>query len=215
MELLKLDDSDIRNDAEVIAAQEGLGFIEAESKDIVIKDQESKEAASAIRSQIKDIENRLKARENFFKRPAQEYVKKVTAFFKYFSERLENSDNILKRKQIEAFEAEEKIKKEAQAKLDAENEARRKAAEEEAKKNNTVPDIVPVDVIVAPTEKMIRTEQGATSFSKRWTFEILIPDQVPREYCEPVDKLIRKAVRNGQRNIPGVRIFEETVTTRR
>lgn len=215
MELQQLDTNQARTDLEVLACKEGLEFIEIEAKDIVIVDQESREAASAVRSQIKDIEKRLKAREDFFKRPAQDYVKEMTAFFKYFSERLEKSDRMLKQKQVEDFEAQEKARREAQAKLDAENEARRKQAEEEAKKNNTVPEVMPVEVIVAPTESMVRTEQGGTTFSKRWTFEILVHAQVPREFCEPVDKLIREAVRNGQRNIPGVKIFEETYTTRR
>jgi len=214
-DLVQFDSEIVREDKEVLAVQESLSFIESEATDLTIIDKETREAASAIRSQIKDIEKRLKGREEFFKRPAQDYVKKVTAFFKYFSDRIETADKILKKKQVEDFENQERARREAQAKIDAENEARRKEAEEEAKKNNTVPEPMPVEVMVAPTETMVRTDQGGTTFSKRWTFEVEIADQVPREYCEPVDTLIREAVRNGQRNIPGVKIFEETVTTRR
>ena len=154
-------------------------------------------------------------REKFFKATAQLFVKEVGAFFKYFTEKLEQADSTLKKKQIEDFNNQEKIRIEAQRKLDEEAESKRKIAEAEAKKNGTVPELdIPVAMVV-PAESIVRTEQGTTSFRKQWTFEILVSDQVPREYCEPVDKLIREAVRSGQRNIPGVKIFEETVTTRR
>lgn len=48
--------------------------------------------------------------------------------------------------------------------------------------------------------------QGLT---RRWKFEITDPNQVPRAYCTPDEKLIRQEVAAGARNIPGVRIYEE------
>jgi hypothetical protein len=42
----------------------------------------------------------------------------------------------------------------------------------------------------------------------RWTYEVVEPREVPREYCEPSKRLILAAVRAGTRTIPGVRIFE-------
>ncbi|MFA5359317.1 MAG: hypothetical protein WC310_05910 [Patescibacteria group bacterium] len=50
---------------------------------------------------------------------------------------------------------------------------------------------------------------GATTASIEWTFEVVQPLLVPREFCEPVDKLIREAVKGGKREIAGVRIFEK------
>lgn len=42
-----------------------------------------------------------------------------------------------------------------------------------------------------------------------WKMEILNPLLVPREFCTPSDSLIREAVKNGIREIDGVKIFEE------
>ena len=49
---------------------------------------------------------------------------------------------------------------------------------------------------------------GGMSTSKEWVFKIISPKLVTREYCEPVESLIRKAVKDGVRTIPGVEIFE-------
>ena len=43
-----------------------------------------------------------------------------------------------------------------------------------------------------------------------WNFEILDPYKVPREFCKPDETLIRQSIKDGAREIPGVRIFEET-----
>ena len=43
----------------------------------------------------------------------------------------------------------------------------------------------------------------------RWTYEIEDDTKVPRQYCEVSSSLINKAIKEGIREIPGVRIFEE------
>lgn len=56
---------------------------------------------------------------------------------------------------------------------------------------------------------------GGMSSSKFWNFEIINPKLVTREYCEPVNKLIKAGVDSGVREIPGVRIFEDVRFTNR
>ena len=53
------------------------------------------------------------------------------------------------------------------------------------------------------------------SSSKFWNSEIINSKLVPREYCEPVNKLIKSAVDGGVREISGVRIFEDVRFTNR
>lgn len=43
-----------------------------------------------------------------------------------------------------------------------------------------------------------------------WDFEVINPLEVPRQYTEYSKKLIRAAIRAGERHIPGVRIFRKT-----
>jgi len=51
--------------------------------------------------------------------------------------------------------------------------------------------------------KRVESSQVKTGARTVTTFEITEPDLVPREYCEPVDKLIRAAVTAGK-TVPGV-----------
>ncbi|OPY83160.1 MAG: hypothetical protein A4E71_02915 [Smithella sp. PtaU1.Bin162] len=106
------------------------------------------------------------------------------------------------RKRLEA----EKISKK---KLEEEIAAAKAKALEEAEKNKIiVPEInTPV---VAPAEKVTRTESGTSAYqAKTWKCYIEYPDKVPREYCEPSGRLLNQAVKQGIRTIPGCRIVEE------
>lgn len=47
----------------------------------------------------------------------------------------------------------------------------------------------------------------------KWTFEVTDPNQVPNGYWIVDEAAIRTDVANGAREIPGVRIYEEAVTT--
>jgi hypothetical protein len=56
---------------------------------------------------------------------------------------------------------------------------------------------------------------GSMTTNTEWTFEITDSAAVPRPYCEPVDSLLRKAVKAGVREIAGVRIYEKAKFTNR
>lgn len=67
----------------------------------------------------------------------------------------------------------------------------------------------------ASTIKGIRTDSGSNTERTRWTYTIVKPELVPREYLCPDEKAIRAAVAAGVRSIPGVAIEEEAGLTRR
>jgi flagellar biosynthesis GTPase FlhF len=111
-------------------------------------------------------------------------------------------------------EAERKAVEEAKAKKasEAEIEAARKAAAEEAAKHEVQAPQVP-DIIIPKQETVTRTETGTSSHQiKTWKFEILDILLVPREYLIVNDKKLREVIHAGFRDIPGVRIFEESST---
>lgn len=89
-------------------------------------------------------------------------------------------------------------------------EAIRKAEEEAAK--NAVQAPVVVAPVVQEAPKVTRTEVGSSSQRKVWTFEIINAAEVPVEYKVIDEQKIRDAIKMGTREIPGVRIFEETKT---
>lgn len=63
--------------------------------------------------------------------------------------------------------------------------------------------------------KTVHSENGATTFKKVTDFEVTDPTQIPREYMQVNVPAIRKAVKSGVKNIPGVRIFETETVNRK
>jgi hypothetical protein len=54
----------------------------------------------------------------------------------------------------------------------------------------------------------IEVEDGSMKLSETWDFEVMNPDRVPTEFLMIDEKSIKDAVKNGIRNIPGVKIFK-------
>jgi hypothetical protein len=77
------------------------------------------------------------------------------------------------------------------------------------------------ETAAAPINKLTRTSgnlAGSTSGKRVRVFEITNPDLVPRQFCEPSDRLLRAGVGAADSPIPdiaGVRIFDRTDLNRR
>lgn len=63
--------------------------------------------------------------------------------------------------------------------------------------------------------KTVHSETGSTTFKKVWDFEVIDPLEIPREFMQVDLIAIRKAVKDGKRTIPGVKIFETEVVNRK
>ena len=70
-----------------------------------------------------------------------------------------------------------------------------------------VPPVAPVEV--APVQE-VQVHRAMSNVTKVWSFRIISGDAVPREYCQPDERIIRAAVAGGCREIAGVEIYEET-----
>lgn len=68
---------------------------------------------------------------------------------------------------------------------------------------------------VPEVAKTLVGSTGMTSSRMDWTFEITDPDQVPRQFCVPDERLIRAAVKAGLKELAGVRIYEKEVFAHR
>jgi hypothetical protein len=133
----------------------------------------------------------------------------------------EATDALQKKLDDEAAATNKKAADEAKAK--AEKEAKEKGATPEqvkaevAKAEDGAAKIAVVaPTVVAPvipeTQRAVRTEEGSAHQRKIWTYEVLDPALVPVEYKIVNEQSIRDAIKTGIREIPGVRIFEETRT---
>lgn len=143
--------------------------------------------------------------------PSNEFVKAVNAVAKTYTGRFETIGNGLKKK-ISQYQAKvelERRKAEAEARKAAE-EAQKKL-DAEAKKAGVEPVKVEAPVVPDPP-KATYTAEGSAHQRKQWTFEVENAADVPREYLTVDEKKIREAVKAGVREIPGVRIWEESTT---
>jgi len=191
-------------------------LVEAGRAIAIIKDQETNELALTIATRLKKLRSNLEKRRHHFVDEPYKYFKAVNNFFGRLTDPMEAEEKALGRKSGAYRMVLEQERRRQQAEQDAEAEKLRKKMEEEAKASaeegkhfELLPVLAPV---VAEVPKVTRVEEGSASHRRDWTFEITDAGQVPREYCQPDEKLIRQAVKDGVREIAGVRVFEEYTT---
>lgn len=156
--------------------------------------------------------------------PLNDHVKMINDLFKDEVAPLEAADSIMRSKMLDyqkekerkVREEQERIRKEQELKAKAEAEARAKA-EAEAKANNKP--VLPPEPVKPPEPPkpipQVERKVGNTSFKKRWTYEVLDVNKVPREYLVVDTVKVRKVVDAGVRNIEGIRIYEEDIIATR
>ena len=152
------------------------------------------EAGRVIDGAFKSIADPLTAAKKRVEAKIGDYQRKV-------------ADEERKRREEEARRAAEEAERaaaEAKTATDLETAIQR---EEEAKKA--------AEAALAKPAEMARTHgaMGAVATVRTtWEFEIENAADVPRQYCQPSDALIRMAVKGGERAIPGVRIYQREST---
>lgn len=154
-------------------------------------------STAVINNEFNEMLNKLKAVDEW----AREELKKYNA-----RKRKEAED--AQRKHEEEVCAAEKAQREAE-------EAARRAAEEAAKKNEPPPPppepapapSPPPPPVVEPGKRV--TADGAISPRIEWKFEVFDPALVPAQFKVIDESAIRKAVKEGTREIPGVRIYPD------
>lgn len=113
-----------------------------------------------------------------------------------------------RRKQEEAAVREAEAMAKAQAAKTAKARERALIAAQAASKAQMA---AAVSEPVGPAPRGIRTDSGSSSTTTYWTFKVMKPELVPREWLLIDKKAIGAAVRrkDGVREIPGVAIYEE------
>ncbi len=187
-----------------------------------------KDLEAARKSFVSPYNDHVKAINNIFKTLTDPLaqnemaIKAARAKFEYQLE-LER-----RRKEAEAREEQRRL----QAKLDAEAREQRMEAERKAREalqklekekdeatrialakeieEETAAAAAPTPQAPLMTEKqeVVRTAEGSSYTKFAWKCRVVEPDKVPREYCEPVQKLLDAAAKGGIRNIAGCVIEE-------
>lgn len=178
---------------------------------ITVTDDKTARASTVLAGKFRKVQKGVESLRKEITGPAFDFKRSVDALANGFMEKCKAGADDLGRKisqhqakvELERRKAEESARKvaaELQKKLDAEARAA---------------DVEPVKVeapVIRKAPTKVRTEEATSYQHTEWTHEIEDPDKVPREYLMVDEKEIRKAVKAGVREIPGVKIFEKTTT---
>lgn len=198
-----------------------------------VNDQDGADRAHAALKQVHTLAKQIEAKRTNLVKPHNEFVKRVNTYAKDISKPLEEAETHLKRglvtweRILEQRRAEELKKIEEERRVAEEAEKRRLEAQKELDDLEalfkTETEVKQAEIIqkvelerkqtelaIVQKEKVESIESmkvaGAT---RRWTFEITSADEVPLEFWVIDEKKIREAVKNGAREIPGVRIYQD------
>ena len=131
-------------------------------------------------------------------------IKKINALFKQIASPYIEAESIMTNKIMAA-------RAEKQRKAQEEETRIRLGAEKLAKKTG----IKKEEIIESYEIPAVQKSEGQATFREVTDFEIENESKVPREYMEVSEPKIRKAVREGVTNIPGVKIFKKEVLVNR
>jgi len=184
------------------------------AKAIIISDDKTQVDANSLAAIAKKLNKDIEDRRKEIIKPSQEFVKKVNAFAKIFTEKLKLVWTEIDRKDY-AYHSQKELERRKQEELIRKaNEKLQKDLDKEAKKSGVEAPQVKAKPL-PKQDQTIRTEQGTAYWRDNWIGEITDPDQVPVEYCSPDQKKINAAVKQGIREIPGVLIENRKIKTYR
>jgi len=185
--------------------------LEKEQKDVMCKvlevnvvDQVTLTDAVSFTQEIKRTIKRVDDLRKFFVNPLNAQVKQINLKFKPIIVDFEQAEQVLKRRIVDYQEAEEKERLKEEEKIRKQQEKKYEKQVEKSEKKGEIapPPPAPVHIEKPKTEGL--------RITKRWTFEILNENEVPREYLAVDTKKIGKVVQAGIREIKGVKIYQVT-----
>lgn len=158
------------------------------------------ENASVFLREIKDMEKVIEDKRTEFTKPLNQSLKSINDTFKKMREPLEQARDLLTRKILTWKRIESERVAQEQA-------AYRKIQEAEAelRRLQNMPEIKEEPIVITPVVNKIGNMQTV----KRWKFDVLNFIIIPNDYKEINTVTINAAIREGVRDIPGLKIYQE------
>jgi len=180
-----------------------------------ITDPASLQKSSGILSDIATAKKRANDLRFSLTKPLDESKKRIMALFSPFIDQFEKATKIIKDKVRDYyFEQEEKARQAEKERLLA--EAKREEEIQKAQEEDREPVVEEIPVIpeVKVPEKTVKgVAGGSMTVKKIWKFTIVDEKLIPNEYRIVSEQLINEAIRNGAREISGVKIYEDKVVS--
>lgn len=185
--------------AEVAAHVEGLKIETQEDYE------KSIEYLASIKKRIKRLDETRKG----LLQPINEAVKEANNKFKMLSEPYAKLEFALRAVVNDYIRREEK-----RAQIIADQERKKREDElkriEAAKKKGEVVEENIAPVKVEQANLSVRTEAGFGSTKKRWTFEVVDIEKVPKQFLIVDSVAVNNEIRGGIREIEGLKIYQKT-----
>ena len=194
--------------------------------DARIDNEADKENACILLKEVSDYTKAIETQRKELTKPLKDEVKEIEEKFKAPLQFLKEADNILRGK-INHFLNEQRAKREAEAlakKQLAEDEALKQAEELEALKSGAgdYDDVTRKAMIEAIEEKQNKIidatakketiNQSSSNSTVRtvWAFRLVDLKKVPAQYIQLNETAIRQAIKDGERHIDGLEIFQQS-----
>jgi hypothetical protein len=157
------------------------------AQELLIESMADIEHATDMLAYVKKYAKAVDAERTALVRPLNDHVKSINARFKEITGPLEEAEMVLKSK-MAAY-----LKKRAME-------------QEEKTDGGAAANAVPV---------VVQGNYGTTSTRERWNFEVQDISKVPLGFLAVDEKLVREAINEGRRCIPGLRIFRDDIIVNR
>ena len=203
------------NKQEVMTMEDQVLPLMVQAENYEITSNEVVDEASKFLKKVRDTEKNIEAKRLEFTAPLNQSLKALNSTFKKLREPLDDakrlvSDKILAWRKVEA----ERVRREEEARAKIEEEKVRKIQEalkaevDAESKQVLIEELIkaeePKPIVEAPKNKI-----GNVQTRKVWTYEVIDNDKVPGKYTAVVPVIVNQAIRDGIREIPGLRIYQE------
>jgi len=154
---------------------------------------------------VKNKINKIEEQRKSWTKPLDESKKRIMENVRDVIDPLKDFESSVKQVMTDWYMKEKARKDKEQAKL--EERAKAKAIKEQKECGADIP-IMPA----IPVVNDIKTQRGdmsVTTMKKVWKFKVIDETKVPREYLSLDEVEIRRAIREGKREIKGLEIYQE------
>lgn len=177
-----------------------------------ISDPDRLDYAVGLMGESKKLSKQFETKRKDVCQEASDFIDSVRGLVGRYTDRLKGAEAIILKK-VNDYKLQIEIDRKKQEALaqKAAADLQKKLNKEAAKAGVEAPQVP--ELVIPKVKAPIKSETGTTAYEvKRWVCIVLDPAAVPREYCEPIKKLLDEAVKMGVREIPGCKIEEITET---
>jgi len=172
----------------------------------IVENQEQAEEANEVLVSITKGLKKIEEKRKSFTNPLNQSLKEINDTFKRIVAPINEAKQGLTGRLMSWRQKEQARIREEQEKARKEEERRRKIQEAHAAKGHKVSEDI------TPVAKPIPFSMNDTTKTRlQWTYDIEDELKIPRQFLQVNGPAITKAVRDGVRDIPGVKIYQKEI----